>query len=398
MTVVYLTRTGLLEPLGQSQVFAYLQALASNFRIVLVTCEKKADFADRAKVDAARLSCRQIGIEWKPLPFEQGPRSISILRQLFQFAATVRREHKRGKVIVHARSYLPALAGLAMFKRYDIPFVFDMRALWPEELILARRLKRGSLVHKGLVSLERQCLMNGETVSLTKAAADHLEKQYPIALAGRQIHVIPTCADLSAFTPKIEPGDQLIFGCNGTVLSGWFRLDLLARSFNALADAFPSARLQIVTRDDHAEVKRRLAEEGCQVEKVEIFEAAPEEMPAIVQKQTASMMFFKGGLAKLGSCPTKLGEILGCGRPVISNRGIEEVYRIITDNRVGVEFVESEPATFIQSLTRLLADESLSGRCRQTAEQTFSLERGVGSYRKIYRHVSSVRNLAKQAT
>jgi len=37
---LYLTRNGLLEPLGQSQVMAYLRGLSRDYKITLITYEK----------------------------------------------------------------------------------------------------------------------------------------------------------------------------------------------------------------------------------------------------------------------------------------------------------------------------------------------------------------------
>ena len=55
------------------------------------------------------------------------------------------REVLRSKIsIIHARSYIPATAALLVNIITRVPFIFDMRALWPEELIAAGRLKRES--------------------------------------------------------------------------------------------------------------------------------------------------------------------------------------------------------------------------------------------------------------
>ena len=42
-SVLYITYDGLMEPLGQSQVLAYLERLAPGRRIHLLSCEKTDD-------------------------------------------------------------------------------------------------------------------------------------------------------------------------------------------------------------------------------------------------------------------------------------------------------------------------------------------------------------------
>ena len=44
MSILYISYDGLLEPLGQSQVFQYLSQLSTNHEIFLVTYEKFSDW------------------------------------------------------------------------------------------------------------------------------------------------------------------------------------------------------------------------------------------------------------------------------------------------------------------------------------------------------------------
>jgi hypothetical protein len=77
---LYLTRNGLLEPLGQSQVLAYLRGLARDHQITLVTREKPEDWAGLDAMSAARAECEASGIRWLPRPFRQQPKGIAPAR------------------------------------------------------------------------------------------------------------------------------------------------------------------------------------------------------------------------------------------------------------------------------------------------------------------------------
>ena len=48
---LYLTRNGLLEPLGQSQVMAYLRGLSYKHSITLITYEKPKDWEDETAIN-----------------------------------------------------------------------------------------------------------------------------------------------------------------------------------------------------------------------------------------------------------------------------------------------------------------------------------------------------------
>ena len=401
---LYLTRNGLLEPLGQSQILPYLRGLSCDWRIILITREKDADWADAQAVAEARAQCEALGIDWRPRPFRPRPRYAGPVRDILAMTGEVLRAIRReGVRLIHARSYIPAVVGWAASRLTGTPFVFDMRALWPEELIAAQRLRRGSLVHRAIVAAEGACLREAAAVvSLTSAAAGHLRAREPAALADKPVLVIPTCADLERFRPRSarRPG-PLVHGCVGTILSGWFRTDWLAAWFGELAAADRDARFAIVTRDDPARVRAAIDPGGRLGDRLTIGARSPREMPDAIHGHDVSAMFFTGGLSKLGSAPTRMAEVLGCGVPVVANDDVGDIGRILREHRVGILLEGPAPETAgraVRSLYALLDDPGLSARCRAAAEAVFSLEAGTSAYRGLYREILAGRAGAEAAS
>lgn len=386
---LYLTRNGLLEPLGQSQVLGYLRGLSRDYRITLITYEKDEDRADAARMEAMRSECDRLGIRWLPQRFRPRPKVIAPALSMLRMVWLLRREVKgQGVRLIHARSYIPAAVAMIVSRMTGVPFIFDMRALWPEELITAGRLRRGSLLHRVIVATERTCLRRaGAVVSLTHAAVDHLDRVYPEDIAGQRVAVIPTCADLDRFVPVDQRPALRIIGCLGTVLSGWFRLDWLRSFLSVVAERDPETVFELTTRDDPALVRAALDPDGHLAERLRIAPSAPENVHRVLQGQAASAMFFSDGLGKLGSSPTRMAEILGCGLPVVANDGVGDVARVIRDYRVGVLAQGSGPKSMTNAwneLLELLEDPDLSFRCRRTAEEVFSLEAGTAAYVGLY--------------
>lgn len=388
---LYLTRNGLLEPLGQSQVFSYLRGLSQEHRITLITYEKDDDWADTRRVAKLRAECDRLGIRWLPQRFRPQPKviapALSMVRMVWLVAREVRRQHVR---LIHARSYIPAAVALVVSRMTGVPFLFDMRALWPEELITAGRLRRGSMLHRAIVAAERACLRHADgVVSLTHAAAEHLRRVYPEDLAGQMVAVIPTCADLDRFVPA-RPPSQRVIGCLGTVLSGWFRLDWLAAFLAVAAKRDPELRFELTTRDDPAQVRAAIGGDADLHYRLRIEPSPSERVHEALQGQMASVMFFSQGLGKLGSSPTRMGEILGCGLPVIANDGVGDVAQIIRERRVGVVVSDSSEVAMEAAwdeLQQLLDDPGLGARCRRAAEEVFSLEAGTAAYSALYAEV-----------
>jgi glycosyltransferase involved in cell wall biosynthesis len=391
---LYLTRNGLLEPLGQSQVFSYLRGLSLGYQITLITYEKPSDWANTERVKQMQSSCKQLDIRWLPQRFHAQPKliapALSMLRMVWLLVREVRKQQVK---LIHARSYIPAAVAMCVGRLLGVPFIFDMRALWPEELITAGRLRRGSLLHRAMVHAERSCLQHAAAVvSLTQAAAYYLKREYANELSGQKILVIPTCADLNRFVPALHKPPQRVIGCLGTVLSGWFRIDWLSAFLSAAAKQDPSIRFELTTLDNPEQVRLALGDEADLQERLHIAACASEQVHEVLQRQVASVMFFTQGVGKLGSSPTRMAEILGCGLPVVANEGVGDVADIIRQYRVGVLVAENTPAHMSAAwdeLQHLLLEPDLAIRCREAAEAVFSLDIGTKAYLKLYDDVLS---------
>jgi glycosyltransferase involved in cell wall biosynthesis len=393
--VLYLTRNGLLEPLGQSQIWPYLRGLSRDHRITLISFEKPADCVDPSAMLRMRSQYVSHDMRWIPLHFRSQPRPWAPALAITQLAlvALCQWRHRRRPQLVHARSYVPAAIALLLHRLIGVAFIFDMRALWPEELITAGHLQRGSLLHGALLWLERRCLREASAVvSLTHAAVGYLQEQYPGELSGKRIAVIPTCADLQRFKmAEPAPAAPLVIGCIGTVLSGWFLIEWLRAFFDAVARVDSCARFELISRDPPEAILSALQPATSWADRLWIKAASPVEMPAIVQRHTASVMFYAGGAtSELGRSPTRMAEVLGCGRPVVANPGVGDVEQVIRQHRVGVLATGASPAEMdacVAEMLALLKDPDLATRCRRTAEQLFSLDSGTASYRQLYAEI-----------
>lgn len=393
LDVLYLSRNGLLEPLGQSQIYGYLRHLAAHWAIGVIAREKDADLRDQGRALVLRTNCETLGIIWRPQQFRRHPKLIAPAVDLIRTYFEARGYVARGTRLIHARSYTMAAVAWAVWKRTGTPFVFDMRALWPEELIAAGRLRAGSWLDRAIRAVERRCLRDAAAViSLTHAAVEHLHCIYPNELKGRLIDVIPTCADLERFRPSDTHGAKTvrIHGCIGTITSGWFRPDLLAAWFAGVARRDPSARFAIVTLDPPAAVRSLIDPDGVIGDRLAICARDPQQMPDTVRGHDVSAMFFTTGLSKLGSSPTRMGEILATGLPIVANAGVGDVAAIIRENRVGVLLDHATPSAIDSAygeLERLLADPDLAQRCRRVAEELFSQRKGAMRYDAVYQRI-----------
>nr|WP_240194547.1 glycosyltransferase [Desulfopila inferna] len=387
----------MLEPLGRSQVLSYLSRLSDDYIFTLVSFEKPADLADEKAVRNLKAECVDLGIAWKPQTYHHRPRMLATAWDLLVLFWQTLRHSRRGKVrLVHCRSYIPGLAAWLCGKVTGKPFVFDMRALWPEEMVTAGRLDEKSLTYRGLKWVERRLLRNAASVvSLTEAAVEHLLDEYP-ELHRDRFEVITTCVDVGRFTPAqvgaaVRPLAErrpFIVGTMGTLLSGWFYLDAYFTFFRVVKQHRPDARASIVTRDDRKQVLAAARSAGVHPDDIDIVSASPGEMPALLSKMDVGVMFFA---PKIGSAPTRLGESLAAGVQVVGNVGIGDLARLIERYRVGVVVDNAYDVAQLDAAARALLgryDEIVaSGACRHAAEDYFSADQGAKRYAAIYRRL-----------
>ena len=392
--VLYITRNGLLEPLGQSQVMPYLRGLSSYYKISLITFEKEKDVNDSDRFERLKKECQSLGICWNPQYYRYHPTLIGSAWSMIKFLALCLKVVKKDSIkLVHARSYLPAAVAWIVYKVTKVPFIFDMRALWPEELITSSRINRNSFLHKLIILIERLCLRDASSVvTLTNASVKYLNKKYSKELKNKELIVIPTCVDLNKFRmplyEKPEKNKALVHGCIGTVLSGWFDIKWLAIWFNKLAEVDKNSTFEIISQDDPELILALVDPKNVIGTRLKIYSCLPQDIPNAIKNHSISTMFYKGGeVSELGRSPTRLAEVLACGMPVVVNRGVGDVVDVVKQNRVGIVLDGIDASSIsdaVDNLHSLYLDKEIHKRCRDTAEKIFSLEFGIDEYRKVY--------------
>jgi len=133
--VLYLSYDGMTDPLGQSQVLPYIIGLSKKgYRFHLISFEKPDRFAKFR--DDIQALCDKNDINWHPRIYTKKPPLLSTMYDVWQMrklSFELNLEHQFS--IVHCRSYLSAMVGLAMKKKYNTKFLFDMRGFWADERV-----------------------------------------------------------------------------------------------------------------------------------------------------------------------------------------------------------------------------------------------------------------------
>lgn len=375
--VFYVSYDGMGEPLGRSQVLAYLFRLAPDHDITLFSFEKPD--CDRV---ALTEELRSHGIDWRPLRYHKRPPVVSTLLDAAQgWWALVRAARQQRPAIVHVRSYVPALIALWARRWTTDRLLFDIRGFWVDERVEGGIWPSARLPYRLLYALAKWCesrFFRAATavVTLTRASVPQVR-----AWSGRadlDIDVIPTCVDLERFAAgEPRPGGPGLTWCGS--IGTWYRFDLVP----------PLARhtglpLQVITRQPE------LATGVLDGMPAKISSLAPEQVPAALRAGDIGLSLCVGSFSKQASAPTRFAEYLAAGMPVVVNPGIGDLVEIVEQHRVGVVLRGEDDVAAADAAARLhelLRDPELIGRCRTVARELFDVDAGSRAYAEIYRRM-----------
>jgi glycosyltransferase involved in cell wall biosynthesis len=259
--ILYITYDGLLEPLGQSQVFQYLKKLAEHHEITLVSYEKAPDWAKRKALEK---SVKEVGIRWVSLRYHKRPSALATAYDLLVGLFLCSYLSIRYRIqIVHARSYVPSVIALALKRIFNKRFIFDMRGFWADEKVDAGHWRTHSRIYRVAKWFEKQFLTHADVVvSLTHAGVSAMQ-QFPY-LKNRlpQFEVISTCTNLELFRPSVENSKHLFtIGYVGTT-GNWYLFDPVMACFKILLKIRPNTRFLIINRGEHEYIQERLSAYG----------------------------------------------------------------------------------------------------------------------------------------
>jgi glycosyltransferase involved in cell wall biosynthesis len=399
LTALYLCYQSLLEPLTQTQVVNYLEGLAgSGYGIVLLTFEPRP--LSRSEADVWRERMARKGITWYWRRYHKWPTVPATAWDILVGVLTgLRLIRQHGVTLLHARAHVPGVMGLALKWLTGVKLLFDVRGLLAEEYADAGVWNEGGTLFHVTKQVERMLVHHSNgVVVLAERAKALLQEWYPREIDGKPLVVIPCCVDLRNTPPDSGPFSDCVERRSETTLvyvgklGGWYLVEPMVAFVAAARRVIPGLSWDVWTQSSSESLEQIVCEAGLE-DCVSVARTTPEELPLKLSQADAALCFIKPCLSKMASSPTKLGEYLAAGLPVVCTAGIGDVDAILNtgvgDGRpVGVLIRDFDDVAYlnaIEGLQRLLRDPETPSRCRAVAETRFDLERvGWTRYRDLY--------------
>jgi glycosyltransferase involved in cell wall biosynthesis len=398
--VLYISYDGMTDPLGQSQVLPYLAVLSKKgYLYHLISFEKKENYAQR-KEEIDRY-CKTSGIKWHPLTYTSKP---PVASTIYDIATMIRKavklHRKQNFDIVHCRSYISALAGQYLKKNYGVKMLFDMRGFWADERVDGGlwNLKNPIFlaVYKYFKTKEKEFLIESDhIITLTQRAKDEILSWKLNSLSPSKISVIPCCVNLDLFNPTIISEkerydlrqmlnlkvDDYILGYVGSV-GTWYMLDEMLLMFKHLKAQNQHAKFLFVTGEPKENIIQNATEIGINQDDIIITSASHSKVPLHIALFDLSVFFIKPTYSKMASSPTKQGEIMAMGVPLVCNAGVGDTDAIVNKYKSGMvlQSLSDESLSTVLSFTNQFNQElTLIG-----AREFFGLSHGAQCYEMAY--------------
>jgi glycosyltransferase involved in cell wall biosynthesis len=367
--VTYISYDGATEPLGASQVVAYLERLAAVADITLISFEKRASW------DGGSLrALEEAGVRWLPQRYNKQPPVASTAWDVYRGARAIDdAASERSPDIIHARSYVGALMALRSRSATDARFLFDIRGFWADERVDGRIWRRG-LLYRIAKRYEAEFFAKADAVvTLTDASIPQIREW--LGHRPAPVAVIPTCADIDRYSGG-EPRSTGPIGVWNGSIGTWYRFDLAVKIAREMG-----IDMKVLTRQVD------LAKAGLDGYPAEVKTVPHAGVPDELAPGDIGFCLVQPSFSKVASAPTRFAEHLAAGNVVIATSGVGDVAEIVEQERVGVVLADDGEASVkaaVRELRDLLRDPDVTARCRATATRRFSLAAGVEKYRAVY--------------
>jgi glycosyltransferase involved in cell wall biosynthesis len=298
-------------------------------------------------------------------------------------------------VIASSPTLFSALSGLVIARLRRVPFVLEVRDLWPEAIVDLGLMRRG-LVVRLLERLARFLYREADrVVVVTRAFADRLAAQ---GIAREKLAVIPNGADTHFFSPAADgTAQRAALGLDGRFMVAYVGGHGLSQGLGAVLDAAGAQpEVTFVLVGDGADRDRLLAErDRRQLRNVVMQPSVPKaEVAGLYAAADVCLVPLRDVPIFETFVPSKLFEVLAAGRPVIG--AVRGEAADILARSGGALLVEPERGDQLASaIARLRNDPELRSelgrRGRAFAEQHYDRDALAAQYLELLRALAPAR-------
>jgi glycosyltransferase involved in cell wall biosynthesis len=302
-------------------------------------------------------------------------------------------------IIASSPQLLVGLAGWWLSFARQIPFVFEVRDLWPESLTAVGIGDKDSWLHHGLAFVARFLYERADRiVVVTPAFKEHLIDRWRVP--AEKISVVENGVETELFTPAPPAANQALrqqLSAEGKVLACYIGTIGNAHGLETLLEA--AAQLQ----HQNSNVLFLLVGEGAEKEhikalaqsrglaNVHFLDQQPrEKIPALISASDACLVLLKKTDVFKTVIPTKMLEFMSCARPVIV--GVDgQARQIVEESGAGLAIAPEDAEALVRAVNDLAANRELGTamglKGREYIRQHFSRDATATKYLEVLQNL-----------
>jgi glycosyltransferase involved in cell wall biosynthesis len=274
-----------------------------------------------------------------------------------------------------------AIPGLIAARLRRVPFVFEVRDLWPEAAIQMGALRRGGIPARLAKWLERSAYRAAsQVVALSPGMAEGVHAE---GVSADRVHVVPNSSDIDLFSPgDKDPRLVAQYGLAGRFVVGY--AGAIGPS-NALETQLPAAARELAARGQ-GDVTFLVVGDGrslpalrdavTDLPGVVLAGTMPKrEIPCAIRTCDVMLVLFADVPILAMNSPNKLFDALASGRPVIVNSP-GWTKDLVESHQVGLYVPAGDGLALADAIQSLARDPEtlmrMGDRARALAESDFS--------------------------
>ena len=303
-------------------------------------------------------------------------------------------------LITTSPQFFCAVAGWVVSRLRRLPWIFELRDLWPASIVAVGAMKEGIAI-KTLYWMEMSMYRAADRViAVTKGLKQDLVDR---GIPSDKIVVVRNGADTNRFTPR--PKDATFvekFGLQGKFVVGYYGTIGMGAGVQTAVDA--GRVLRDRGRDDivimlagagaeYDEVEKSIQEQGLtNVKLLPPFDQA--DMPAVWSLLDAAIVMMKDRPLFRATISSKTFEALAMGMPVIMSLPAGEATGLVDEYGFGINVLPENPEDMANAIQKLADDPALTkalGQKALEASRDFSRERSAGLVMDVVQDVMAER-------
>ena len=154
------------------------------------------------------------GVDWcwiKTFPYKSNGwqrivNMLSFYRKLLK--VTKKAENGKPDVIIGSTVHpFTPLAAIKLKSKFKVPYVFEIRDLWPQTMIDMKVWKEGDFISKFFKRIEEKSVNKADAIiALSPLTKDYIQKEYN---QGEKVNYIPNTIDLDSFDKRFKSQELL---------------------------------------------------------------------------------------------------------------------------------------------------------------------------------------------